>query len=151
MTEGEVDTLTDKSSISSTLMMSDITSSIKKSVFTPNLAHKSAILRLEQFTEVLFFTTLNIKLHQLLVSIPAMYKDYEWKSVYMSTKHGTSLSQLLRRAGRFSPFILLIKDENGFAFGVYGNEAVRDISEHDKFYGSGECFMFTFRVSILHL
>ena len=77
-----------------------------------------------------------------------MYRDYEWKSVYLSTKHGTSLSQLLRRTKGFSPFILLIKDENGFAFGVYGNESIRGTSTNDNFYGSGECFMFTFRVPI---
>jgi len=104
----------------------------EKVIYKPNLIGESTILSLEKFTE-------------LMQCIPEMFKDYECKPVYINTKHGTSISQLMRKARDHAPFLLIVKDEFGFIFGAYGNESLRDISMADHFYGSGECFLFTFR------
>ena len=102
----------------------------KKSAFMPRIRQASNILNLEQFTE-------------LLNSVPELYQVLEWDLVYSNVVHGTSFINMLRKGEHASPFILVVQDENKFIFGVYGNEKLRYSKD---FYGSGETFLFTFRV-----
>lgn len=102
--------------------------SIKKMIL-PKLRDESKILNLECFG-------------QIINSLPELYPLLEWKLLFSNKIDGTSFGTLLRKAKYNSPFILLIKDDNNFVFGSYGNDAL-DYS--NDYYGSGETFLFTFR------
>jgi LysM repeat protein len=105
----------------------------EKPAFKPTLSDTSLVLNYEQFSE-------------LLMCVPEMYRGYEWIPVYVNMNHGTSMSQLMRRAKVHAPLLIMIKDENGFCFGAYCNESLRDKSTGShSYYGSGECFLWTFR------
>ena len=80
--------------------------------------------------------------------VPELYQTLEWKLSYSNTVHGTSFQNLLRRAENEAPFILVIQDEHGFVFGAYGSEKLRYTTD---FFGTGETFLFTFRVIYIFL
>jgi len=105
---------------------------IKKPPFKANLGGTSTILSNDQMTNV-------------LECVPDMYKLYEWKPVYASIEHGTSYMQLKRMTKNCAPFLMIIKDESGYLFGAFGNEPMKAVSNAaNPYYGSGECFLFTF-------
>jgi len=62
--------------------------------------------------------------------------------VYSNLNDGTSFENLLRKSRKATPFLMLIKDDYGTCFGVYGNEALKYSSDY---YGGGETFLFTFK------
>lgn len=96
----------------------------------PKIQDESQILNLEQFTE-------------LINSVPRLYQTLEWKLIYSTAVSGTSYHNLLRHAKNNGPNIVVIKDEHDFVFGVYCSSGIWFSNDY---YGSGETFLFTFRV-----
>ena len=72
-----------------------------------------------------------------------MYRIYDWKMLYSMTVHGISLPLMYRKTKGCSPTILLIRDSFNNAFGVFITEPLK---ESLNYYGSGEMFLFTFKV-----
>lgn len=72
-----------------------------------------------------------------------MYRIYDWKLSYSISLHGISLKALYRHAKTCCPVILLIKDGADNAFGAFISTHLR---QSQSFYGTGETFLFSFKV-----
>jgi len=84
------------------------------------------------------------QLAALIESTPRLYQTLEWQLLYSTAVHGTSYAHMLRRTQENSPLLIVIKDSNDFIFGAY---STNDLWFSDDFYGGGETFLYTFRVS----
>ncbi|CAL4062975.1 unnamed protein product, partial [Meganyctiphanes norvegica] len=74
--------------------------------------------------------------------LPARAQGYSWKLVFSTAQHGFSLNSLYRKMSEVdSPCMVFIQDTHQNVFG-----AVLSCSLHvsELFYGTGECFLFTF-------
>jgi len=100
-----------------------------KRMVIPTVTDHSNILTMQQFTEI-------------VNSVPELYQMLEWRLAYSNIVHGTSYGNLLRKAEKAEPFVLVIQDDSKFVFGVYGNQKLKYSTDY---YGSGETFLFSFR------
>eukprot|EP00198_Chlamydomonas_reinhardtii_P001214 XP_001690549.1 predicted protein [Chlamydomonas reinhardtii] len=75
----------------------------------------------------------------LASAIPPLERMKEWTLSYSTTKHGTSLQTLYRKAVPGMATILLIRDFGGYTFGCYTPDSWR---VSPRYYGSGETFVF---------
>ena len=75
----------------------------------------------------------------LSAAVPAMFKHSKWDLVYSTRRHGFSLQTLLRRCRRVAPTLLVVEDMRNSVFGVFVTEPW---AVHDKYYGTGETFVF---------
>lgn len=64
------------------------------------------------------------------------------------TVHGISLHNLYRRAEGLGPYFLIIKDSKDNVFGAFVTDSIR---ESANFCGSGEMFLFTFKVLVFDI
>jgi len=80
---------------------------------------------------------------QLGVHIPAISRIKPWELVFSINQDGTSMYTFYTKTAKFNPTILLIKDTKGRVFGAYVTEAWKN---SDRFYGTGESFLFRFNV-----
>ncbi|XP_061404805.1 oxidation resistance protein 1-like [Lethenteron reissneri] len=79
---------------------------------------------------------------QLSRHLPPRTVGYPWQLKYGTATHGTSLRTLYRTlAPLSSPVLLAVQDTHKQVFGALASEPFK-VSEH--FYGTGECFLFTF-------
>lgn len=99
--------------------------------FIPKLDSPSEILSERQLKEI----------HQ---SIPYYNRYKNMRLLYSATKHGTSMTTFYDRVKTDSVCILIIKDDSQHVFGGYLSEHIRN---SEKFYGTGESFVFTFHQS----
>ena len=100
-------------------------------IVIPTVTDHSNILTMQQFTEI-------------VNSVPELYQMLEWRLAYSNIVHGTSYGNLLRKAEKAEPFVLVVQDDSKFVFGVYGNQKLKYCNDY---YGSGETFLFSFRVN----
>lgn len=73
--------------------------------------------------------------------LPASLSFQRWNCIFSPRLHGVSLQTLYRRFERSSsPSIFLVRDSGGRVFGGFAAEAWRNAG---RYYGSGECFVFS--------
>jgi hypothetical protein len=72
-------------------------------------------------------------------ALPARFKLRKWQLVYSTSRHGTSLATLYRKASQQAPCVLVVRDSGGHVFGAFTPEAWRIAP---RFYGTGETFVF---------
>lgn len=74
--------------------------------------------------------------------LPARAEGYSWTLIYSTSKHGFSLKTLYRNCiGYENPALLVIQDTDGTVFGALTSSPLRT---SDRFYGTGESFLFSF-------
>ncbi|KAI6073919.1 TLDc domain-containing protein [Aix galericulata] len=74
--------------------------------------------------------------------LPHRLQQQPWSLLYCTARDGFSLRTLYRRAGPLSsPALLLIRDTDAQAFGAFFATAIH---MSNKFYGTGETFLFSF-------
>lgn len=76
--------------------------------------------------------------------IPYVFKTGNWNLIYQNHRDGSSINTLLTNVENRSPLIIVVKDLEGMVFGAYLSDYLRPTL--NKFYGSGETFVFTFKV-----
>lgn len=74
--------------------------------------------------------------------LPARVYGCKWQLIYSTFNHGISSSTLIRASRECGgPSLLIIKDYMGFVFGAFASHPWSN--PEPKFYGNGECFLFT--------
>lgn len=96
--------------------------------FIPQLSSSSEILNEAQLKE----------LHSVL---PYYHQYTNLRLMYSLSKDGCALKTFYLKANGISNSILVVRDDSGNIFGAYASEQYESQS---KFYGTGECFLFTF-------
>jgi len=86
------------------------------------------------------------QLCQIVTCVPDFYQMMDWKLAYSNRKHGTSFNNLMRRCAEANPFVIIVKDLSGNIFGAYGSDKPQYTG---SYYGSGETFVYTFKVRVL--
>ncbi|XP_058254503.1 oxidation resistance protein 1 isoform X1 [Hemibagrus wyckioides] len=77
---------------------------------------------------------------ELSSELPPRTVGHSWRLTYSTSKHGASLKTLYRKlSASDSPVLLLIRDENEQVFGGFLSHPLHP---SDKFYGTGETFLF---------
>ncbi|KAI5622864.1 oxidation resistance protein 1-like isoform X2, partial [Silurus asotus] len=77
---------------------------------------------------------------ELSAELPPRTVGYSWRLAYSMSKHGASLKTLYRKLSvSDSPVLLLIRDATGQVFGGFLSHPLHP---SDKFYGTGETFLF---------
>lgn len=79
---------------------------------------------------------------QILANIPNVFQHRSWELLYSTYLHGRSISSFYNQTDRSGPNILVVKDSLKYVFGAYLSMSWR---KSYSFYGTGECFVFTFR------
>ena len=85
---------------------------------------------------------------RLQSALPARLRLRDWKMAYSSKRDGISLRSLYRAASReagakngsSAESLLFVRDSRGNAFGAFATEPWR---VHQRYYGTGESFVFT--------
>jgi hypothetical protein len=86
---------------------------------------------------------------QLSKFLPRLNAFADWTLAYSSYNDGMSLSAMYRnlaRKAKGSSCIMFVRDTKKHVFGVYTNEEWKN--KGDKYYGSGESFMFKFKPTL---
>jgi len=82
-----------------------------------------------------------ITAEKLRFHLPRRYRDYaSWELIYSLSDHGSSFITLYDKIVDKGPLIMVIKDTQDQVFGAYIPESVHVST---RFYGSGECFLWT--------
>jgi len=82
-----------------------------------------------------------ITAEKLRFHIPRRYRDYSsWELIYSLSDHGSSFLTLYDRIADKGPLLLVIKDTQDQIFGAYIPNSVKVST---RFYGSGECFLWS--------
>ncbi|GBF97371.1 hypothetical protein Rsub_11018 [Raphidocelis subcapitata] len=76
----------------------------------------------------------------IAAALPPLHRFAPWRLVYSSSRDGTSLHTLLRKAAGAAPTLLIVRDCEGGLFGAYAAEAWHVAP---RFYGTGETFVFS--------
>lgn len=79
--------------------------------------------------------------------LPESHQNYDWVQLYSLKKHGASLKTIFERCRGSDYSILLVKDSNGAVFGGFASTQWKN--RGTNYYGSGECFLFTFKTGDL--
>lgn len=96
--------------------------------------------RLDQSSEILS----ERQIKELHMHLPYYQQYKHFKLLYSTTKHGTSMKTFYNNVADHNTSIVVIKDDNQQIFGGYLSEEIRN---SQKFYGTGETFVFTFHNS----
>jgi hypothetical protein len=82
---------------------------------------------------------------QLSQSLPSILKFRNWSLAYSTKTCGSSTKQFFRLVEEIGPSVLVIKAaETGYIFGAFASESWR---QERLYYGSGDCFLYTFQDS----
>jgi len=73
-------------------------------------------------------------------SLPLRYRDKNWIRLFSTAVDGTSLLTFYRNLEDKGPTVLLIQDTGGYVFGGFASV---EWAVHDRFFGTGECFLFS--------
>lgn len=84
------------------------------------------------------------QLKELHMQLPYYQKYKNLKLLYSSSKHGISMKTFYLNTEGYKNTIMIIKDEEQHIFGGYLSEPIRN---SQKFYGTGESFVFTYHNS----
>ena len=71
----------------------------------------------------------------------------EWEVVYRTNVDGVSFHTFYHNVAKYNPTIVLVQDTSKAVFGAFASEQWHS-SPH--FYGTGESFLFSFKVSPSH-
>ncbi|XP_046857870.1 oxidation resistance protein 1-like isoform X2 [Xenia sp. Carnegie-2017] len=84
----------------------------------------------------------NHQILQLSQCLPSRTIGHSWRLFYSTYLHGISLKTLYRTLADYdSPALLVILDDSHQVFGAFASSPFA-VSDH--FYGTGECFLYTF-------
>ncbi len=88
--------------------------------------------------------TTSLQRKRLLHALPIMLQKRNWKLLYSSHEHGISLGTCLRKAiqSNANSSILFVETIKGCVFGAF---LCSEWKMSQRYYGSGENFLFTFR------
>lgn len=78
---------------------------------------------------------------QLLDKLPNYLKYRDWDLIYSTDKNGWSLNTFYRNCENYGSNILIIRDENHYVFGGFASQSWVHCR---RYYGNGECFLFSF-------
>ena len=78
----------------------------------------------------------------ILPLLPRAIRQNEWRLLFTTADHGTSLSSFLDRCSGHGPTLVLVRDKNGHVFGAFAGEAWRQKPD-PHFHGCGEGFLFS--------
>jgi len=81
--------------------------------------------------------------HYLACMAPEIYRYRTWKPLFNISHDGVSYSTMFCKTKNLYPSYILIEDIKGQVFGAFLS---REIRESNRFYGTGESFVFTFKV-----
>lgn len=96
--------------------------------FTPQLSHPSEILNTQQ-------------LQALHHRLPYYIQNMNLKRVFSISVDGCAMKTFYDKCNDVNNSILVVKDDENNIFGAYATEMFEPTG---KFYGTGECFLFTF-------
>lgn len=80
--------------------------------------------------------------------VPSVYQYKNWDLVFNPSHDGVSFGTFYLKAQNYNPTFMLIRDTKQNVFGVFASQIWRDGNE---FYGTGETFVFSFKVRRLKL
>lgn len=81
----------------------------------------------------------------LTEALPERFRHHTWGLAYSTKRDGISLQTLYRRVRGDAPTILVVEDSDGYLFGVFASEAWK---VHERFYGTGETFVFQLKPEV---
>lgn len=84
------------------------------------------------------------QLKELHLNFPYYHQNKNLRLVFSPTKHGISMKTFYLKTDDIKQTIIVIKDDNQHVFGGFLSENIRN---SQKFYGTGESFVFTFHNS----
>lgn len=73
-------------------------------------------------------------------SVPNRFRYHDWKLLFSTAMHGTSLLTFYKHLDSKSPTVLVVRDTDGHIFGGFASEAWH-VSK--TFFGTGESFLFS--------
>jgi len=77
----------------------------------------------------------------LEAALPLEYRGYDWQLCFSTTAHGFNRDELFERCRKHTATLLFIRD-GAHVFGGFATEPW--VPHHDKHFGTGQCFVFTF-------
>lgn len=80
--------------------------------------------------------------------VPELHQYKTWEKVFDIAEDGVSYDTLFYKARGWSPSVLVVEDMKGNVFGVYASQ---EWKESKEFYGTGESFVFSFKVVLEHI
>ncbi|KAL0479496.1 hypothetical protein AKO1_007666 [Acrasis kona] len=81
-----------------------------------------------------------IKIENISKAIPHRYHNQDWRLIYSTREHGTSLRSLYDHCkDRQEPCVLIVQSSDSNIFGAFLSETPK---VWDRYYGNGECFLF---------
>ena len=83
----------------------------------------------------------NIQLKELHSKLPYYHQYTNLKRVFSISVDGCALRSFYNKCENVNNSIIVVKDDEGNVFGAYASEAFKP---QFTFYGTGECFLFTF-------
>ena len=83
----------------------------------------------------------SVQLKELHSKLPDYHQYTNLKKIFTISTDGCALRSFYNKCQGISNSILVIKDDEGNVFGAYASE---EFSPKCKFFGTGECFLFTF-------
>jgi hypothetical protein len=81
-------------------------------------------------------------MHILSYYLPATQRLLKWKLLYCPQTDGTSYETMFSKCEAYDQTLIFIKDSCNFVFGSFNSETWKD---SNRYYGTGESFVFTFR------
>ena len=75
--------------------------------------------------------------------VPDIYKFQTWKLVFDTGHDGVSYGTLYYKVKDYNPTLVLVQDSNENVFGIYASQVWK---ENKEFFGTGETFLFSFKV-----
>jgi len=96
--------------------------------FVPCLSHNSEVLK-------------EGMLAQVVSHLPSVLQLRNWELVYSPVLHGSSINVFYKRTKGTGPTVMLVEDQDHHVFGGFASETWEP-KKH--YYGTGECFVFSF-------
>ena len=81
---------------------------------------------------------------QLRGALPEILQYQTWTQLFDISKDGVSYLTFFKKLAGHPMTLVLIQDTNNNVFGIYASQVWRDCKD---FYGTGESFVFTFKVN----
>ncbi|CAG9331310.1 unnamed protein product [Blepharisma stoltei] len=118
----------------------EINEEISKSAQQQNLDEPEFIPTLSRQSLILSQRMIN----QITIYLPTILQMRNWELLYSPIVHGSSLSVFYRQVEATGPSVMVIQDQNHHVFGGFVSDTWQ---MHHTYYGTGDCFLFTFRNS----
>ncbi len=83
------------------------------------------------------------KIAQIRSALPDCMQYQNWSLAFDINHDGVSFYTFFHKVARYNPTLVLIQDTANNVFGIYASQHWHSAKE---FYGTGECFVFSFKV-----